>query len=339
MKLYVQKIILQIKSIYQLPMFSKFFIFQLFCLLVLPFGAVAQLTATHEGINRIDSLLAVPKSLNFLVIGDWGRNGYFHQQDVADRMNEAAYQNEAAFIVSTGDNFYINGVASVDDPLWLSSFENIYKGSELQRDWFAVLGNHDYHGSVQAQIDYSKKSRRWRMLDRFYKVERTLRDGSGEKILLLFIDSNPFQPAYTPVGYPDIAACDTAQQKAWIKNTLSKSNAKWKIVVGHHPLYSGGVRKGKTQDMATAFEHLFETYKVDAYFCGHEHDLQHIRLKHTHQFLSGAGSEVRPTGSTEGTLFSASVQGFMAVSATKEQLLVQVVDYKGNVLYRATLKK
>lgn len=66
------------------------------------------------------------------------------------------------FIISVGDNFYTNGVASVDDPMWKTSFEDIYKGANLFIDWYPVLGNHDYRGNPQAQIDYSKRSRRWK---------------------------------------------------------------------------------------------------------------------------------------------------------------------------------
>ncbi len=83
------------------------------------------------------------KAINFLVVGDWGRNGQFKQQEVADRMGEAAEQLDAQFILSTGDNFYVNGVASVDDDAWNSSFENVYKAHSLMVDWHPVLGNHD----------------------------------------------------------------------------------------------------------------------------------------------------------------------------------------------------
>jgi metallophosphoesterase superfamily enzyme len=102
-------------------------------------------------------------TLHFFVVGDWGRNGEEHQRNVAIMMSEAAKVVEPEFIISTGDNIYPNGVASVQDPLWMSSFENVYKEHNLFCIWNVVLGNHDYRGNVQAEIDYSGISRRWNM--------------------------------------------------------------------------------------------------------------------------------------------------------------------------------
>src|SRR5450432_3924459 len=84
-----------------------------------------------------------PKALNFLVVGDWGRQGDYHQSDVAKTMNDFSDTYDAKFIISTGDNFYVNGVRSIHDPLWQSSFEDVYRGIWLQKDWYVVLGNHD----------------------------------------------------------------------------------------------------------------------------------------------------------------------------------------------------
>jgi hypothetical protein len=80
---------------------------------------------------------------------------------------------------------------------------------------------------------------------------------------------------------------------------------------------------------------------VDAYFCGHEHDLQIIKPKgrYTTQFLSGAGCEVRPTGNREGTVFAAELPGFMTFSINETNLLTQVVGADGSILYTATLNK
>src|SRR5688572_27524140 len=67
-----------------------------------------------------------PKALNFILMGDWGRNGDDHQKHVADQMGKVAAQASVDFIISAGDNFYPEGVASEFDPLWKYSFEDIY---------------------------------------------------------------------------------------------------------------------------------------------------------------------------------------------------------------------
>ena len=70
---------------------------------------------------------------HFYIIGDWGRQGEEGQQEVADMMAKAAKVIEPEFIISTGDNFYPNGVASVHDPVWKTSFEDVYHHFSLHR--------------------------------------------------------------------------------------------------------------------------------------------------------------------------------------------------------------
>ncbi|KAH9603968.1 hypothetical protein KSS87_023571 [Heliosperma pusillum] len=40
------------------------------------------------------------------------------------------------FIVSTGDNFYDDGLTGVDDPAFTESFTNIYTAPSLQKPWY-----------------------------------------------------------------------------------------------------------------------------------------------------------------------------------------------------------
>jgi hypothetical protein len=271
----------------------------------------------------------------FIVVGDWGRNGFHHQKDVADRMHEASEALDPAFIISTGDNFYDNGVASVHDPLWRTSFEDIYNGSGLLRNWYVVLGNHDYRGSVQAQLDYSNVSRRWRLPARYYTVQEGLEEDAEASFI--FIDTNPFQGKYhkNPEKYDQINRQDTTAQVEWIDSVLTNSSAKWKIVIGHHPLFTSGKRAKEEQDTRIRFEGVFARYGVDAYFSGHEHDLQHHKAEGpTHYFVSGAGSEVRPlTEKVPTTLFAESRSGFMVLGLNATSMHVHAIDYTGKVLY------
>lgn len=41
------------------------------------------------------------------------------------------------FVVSTGDNFYDNGLRSVHDPAFQDSFTNIYTANSLQKQWYS----------------------------------------------------------------------------------------------------------------------------------------------------------------------------------------------------------
>ena len=283
-------------------------------------------------------------AISLLVVGDWGRQGEHGQRDVAAVMGRVAESIDAAVVVSVGDNFYPNGVESVRDPQWQSSFENIYTAHSLHIPWIVATGNHDYHGSVQAQIDYSSVSRRWHMPGRYF--DTTLveeHDGDTVSVLLLVIDTSPFQVRYRNSGtleYTDIDKQDTAVQRRMIDSVLRSSKATWKVVIGHHPMYSGGKRKGMTQDMITAFHRSFADHGVHAYIAGHEHDLQHHDDGSGVQyFVSGAGSQVRPVGPMEHTKFAKSVSGFATMVASSSQLQVHFVDLNGTLLYSTAIRR
>ncbi|MBU3006288.1 metallophosphoesterase [Paraglaciecola arctica] len=306
--------------------------------------SVSHATSVHDQAyyqaHQIHGLSVPEESLNFLVIGDWGRNGHYQQKTVADMMDVAMWQLDAEFIATTGDNFYSNGVASVDDPYWKSSFEDIYHGPHLFENWYPTLGNHDYRGNWQAQIEYSNLSRRWEFPNNYYAKNFVLAD--QEELLILFIDTSPLNPGYKNVAkYAESQKQDGAKQLAWIEQKLQSSNAKWKIIVGHHPLYTSGKRYGKTADIRGVLEPIFEKNKVDAYFAGHEHDLQHNQPKGTtvQHFVSGAGSELRKVAQRSFTRFAEATAGIASVSVSSNELLVQFISGANKVLYQYSIHK
>jgi tartrate-resistant acid phosphatase type 5 len=280
---------------------------------------------------------ATPGALSFLVVGDWGRYGSPPQRAVAAQMAQSAETLGAKFFVSTGDNFYPNGVASVDDPQWQQSFEQVYSDFALHNDWYVVLGNHDYHGNPQAEVDYTHRSQRWHMPARYYTVIKHIDKATDAQFF--FIDTTPFIAEYkkTPDQYA-LTGQDTSAQLTWLEQTLAQSKARWKFVVGHHHIYSGG-KRGTQQELERSIVPLMKKYGVQAYINGHEHDLQviqHPGAKTTY-LVSGTGSEHRPTGNTEGTLFSLSACGFMALSLTPDHLRVQVIDDSGAMRFERSL--
>lgn len=281
------------------------------------------------------------KSFKFLVVGDWGRNGQMSQQDVADEMGKYNETFEGKCVISTGDNFYCCGVASADDPQWMSSFENVYRNHSLQIDWYPVLGNHDYKGSPQAELDYAKKSRRWVMPARYYTLVHKI--DATSSVRFIFLDTDPFIDEYNkkPASYADIATQHAEVQLQWLDSVLAASKETWKVVVGHHPVYSSGSEHGNQPELIARLKPVLEKYHVDAYIAGHEHDLQHQKAAdgNVNYFVSGAGSEVRPTGKTVTTRFSASTPGFMAVTVSKNAFSLQVISAKGKALYKTDLAK
>lgn len=277
-------------------------------------------------------------AIRFAVIGDWGLWGQPDQLKVAAALDKIGAECAYDFIISTGDNFYDAGVDSVQDVLWNMSYEYVYTGTHLQCPWYVVLGNHDYRGAPSAEIAYSQLSSRWKLPAKYYKEQFSF--FNGELLDIFFMDSNPYQKDLLSAGssYPELNPLDTVYQNGWIENGLRNSSAKWKVVVGHHPLYTCGVRKNQPQYMRK-FEGLFNETQVDAYFCGHEHDLQvHKPLGVVTYFVSGGGGSKRAIQSPfEFTHFAKSTLGFMVVEVTNSIMTVTSYNENGQVLHIETI--
>ncbi len=297
-------------------------------------------------VSHVPKLVHDPKALQFIAMGDWGRNGADHQKQVAEQMGKTAADIHAQFIISTGDNFYPSGVISEQDPLFRYSFEDIYTAFSLQWDWYLVLGNHDYKSNPDAQLAYSKISRRWKMPARYYSTMFSLNGDTTQQVLIAFIDTNPFIPEfYKNSEYgPNVRSQDSAMQKTWLRKILSdsSSNIKWKIVVGHHPMFTGGSRTNgyDTKAIRNTLKPLLDQYGVHVYLSGHEHSLQHLKpTGKTNHFISGAASEKTPAQLVDESKMAASVYGFMVFSITTNTITVHTMDEAGKIIYTTDVKK
>lgn len=310
---------------------------------VLIFTMIVGASYCHGQDRTAPKLETNPQALNFILMGDWGRNGADHQKEVASKMGEVASVASVDFIISAGDNFYPSGVASEHDPLWHYSYENIYTDFSLQWNWYPVLGNHDYGSNPEAQVKYSAISRRWQMPSRYYTKHFNLNGDSAQSVLIIFVDTTPLIRHYYAGQFHKVHDQDSTRQKIWIEEQLVKGRtAKWKFIVGHHPAYTGGGRteSNDTRSIRRVLEPLMEKYGVDGYLSGHEHSLQHIGpVKSVHHFISGAASERTPARMLPISKFARSEYGFMLFSITSNKMLVQVIDYKGNVIYKTDLNK
>lgn len=287
-------------------------------------------------------------SVNFLVLSDWGREGINDttkkapgQLKVARQLGATAGEIGASFVVTCGDNFHGRGVSSPTDQLWEVNYERVYRDRSLQIPWFVALGNHDYEGNVNAELQYARTSGRWVQPARYYAFTRELPDSTA--ILFLVLDSSPFVREYRrdPRDHHHVLGQDTAAQVRWLDSTLSQTRAHWKLAFFHHPVYSASTTHGSTIELQGAFRPLFECYHVDACFSGHDHDMQHSRPEGStvEYFGVGGGSETRPAGHSPFTKFSVASLGFGVVSVTRHELRVSFVNDRGEQIYCYDLRK
>lgn len=286
----------------------------------------------------------------FFVVGDWGRAANDNQQTVARMMGELGKCYQPSFVISTGDNFYVNGLKMQSDPYFTKTFTNVYTAPALQVPWYAVLGNHDYGELTDEQVatcsssnvatcpkgccvsplwqhtsNISSLDSRWTLTQGAWKLSKM-----GGKLDIIFADTTPLVAKYRQKSWANVAggvaSQDADAQKAVIKSLLQSSTAPWKIFIGHHPVHSlaehcnGDPVGGDCADMQFLKPWLQES-KVATYMCGHDHDLQAITTSDDPvvYVVSGAGSDVRSGEFDEvkvpaGTDFwGQSEQGFVAV--------------------------
>ncbi|HXC35229.1 MAG TPA: tartrate-resistant acid phosphatase type 5 family protein [Candidatus Acidoferrales bacterium] len=284
----------------------------------------------------------VPSStLNFLVLGDWGRRGELDQKEVAEQMGIAAQNISARFVIAVGDNFYENGVASLTDPHWQESFEAVYTAPSLRIPWHVILGNHDYHGNCDAQLAYALRSPRWTMPARYYMQSHQI--DHQTRADFFYVDTTPMVKIYYRHEFEEriranVITQDVPGQLAWFKAALAGSKAQWKVVFGHHPIYSGG-EHGDQPELIQSILPLLREHNVHAYFNGHDHDLQHLVAGDVNLFCTGAGSQVRPTKKIEYTRFAKSQSGFTTVSLGPDKMDVAMIDWQGTALYTTTVAR
>lgn len=265
--------------------------------------------------------------LEFMAVGDAG-SGNEGQRIVAGSMKEYALQNPVKFVLYLGDNFYPNGVDSVDDPKFQDHFEEIYDKTVLNIPFYVIVGNHDYTGDVYAQIAYTQKSSRWTMPGLYYSFSRELND--QDTVQFYALDTDPI-----------VNGENVDEQLVWFENQLQECapRARWNIVYGHHPFYSNGYHGDSTEMIDKVFP-LLAQYGVDIYISGHDHDLQILApVNGVHLHVNGAGSKLRDTLCKENSLYAASLLGFMTFRISHDQAVVSVVLHEGIIDYCYVISK
>ncbi|MDR2057786.1 MAG: metallophosphoesterase [Dysgonamonadaceae bacterium] len=281
-------------------------------------------------------------AVNFIVANDLGRNGYYDQKPIAQIMAYTAEHLDIEMIAAAGDVHHFEGVASVDDPLWMTNYELIYDHPELMIDWYAVCGNHEYRGNTQAVLDYAHVSRRWNAPSRYYTRAITANDGVSCR--LVFIDTTPLMDKYRndTLTYPDACKQDAILQLHWIDSVLTHSSEKWKIVIGHHPVYAETKKEeSERTDLQARLAPILEKNHVDAYFCGHIHNFQHIQLPSStvNYVVNSAGSLARPVKAIEGTQFCSGDPGFTLCSVDTSAFRFFFINQKGKTIYRYSIMR
>lgn len=275
-------------------------------------------------------------NLHFLVVGDWGQASD-QQRQVASAMAGVADRVGTRFVISTGDNFYPRGVGSVSDPQFRDSFEEIYSAPSLQTPWYAVLGNHDYEGSPNAEVAYSQRSTRWRMPARYWAENMAV---GGETASFYFLDTTPISRLGNAAAHVPLlgTAGEAREQLQWFEERLAADRSAWKIVVGHHPILSSG-NHGESPALVERVKPLLERYGVQIYLNGHDHDLEHLIDNGVNYVCSGSGALSRQIEAVTQSRFAYANIGFASCELNAEALALRFHAADASTIYEAQITR
>jgi len=237
-----------------------------------------------------------------LILGDQG-SGDKCQAEVALAMEKVAAEKGADLVLLLGDNFIQHGIKDTDDKQIQSKFESVYK---LDLPFFAVLGNHDFKGNWKAQIELTDLNPRWNMPGATYFFE------AG------------------PVAFYGI---NTTCSICSIFSLFKKTKKPWRIAFGHHPMVSTGRHGG----MLKSEQWVIRKTKIDTYFSGHHHLLEHIKLEGVDQITSGAGGtnlNEKEERDHPGKQFYLLEHGFVWAKFTQTEALYEFYDKTGALAYQ-----
>lgn len=202
------------------------------------------------------------------------------------------------FAVMLGDNIYDAGATlGADGRDDAERFEALlnrpYQGLQAQDPGFViypVLGNHDWDTSregAMAQVAWLEQSPLYEMDGVFYSA----RPAPGVELFaidttLLLNAETVYEDALTPEGAPvetneedreepwATPVGEEARMLAWLEESLAASDARWKLVVGHHPVWSSSGTKHEEAKVLRKLLMPALCRYADAYLVGHDHTLE-----------------------------------------------------------------
>ena len=260
--------------------------------------------------------------LHVAALGDFG-SGDRNQAAVAHAMAQRNREIRFDMGIGLGDNFYRCGVRSANAPLWKLRWEDLY--TPLGIPFYTSLGNHDYghppvicpaeKASPEAEIAYSEHSKSWRMPARYYTFV-------AGPVRFFAIDTE---------GWSD-------EQYSWLKKKLQdtrhESGVSWRIVYGHHPMYTSGVHLNERRigELRRELAPILKEAEVDFYIAGHDHDMEHLEAGGVEYLICGAGgAHLRAVRhAVPQSVFHATTFGFLDLVVDAHKVTAQFFDTKLN---------
>lgn len=305
-----------------------------------------------------------------IFVGDTG-TGDGRAAGVAEQVRQVAEAVPVSHVFLLGDNVYgYRSPQSITDK-FLDVYRGVFSGGVR---FHAALGNHDldfcsdsdlrpvprddtaYRLSPRCSVESQVRTPElgYRGGFRYYSVEVEAqspgwqRDGagvgdrprSGEPPLVevFVVDSNTLGSEQTRLEQ----GTDEPQLR-WLEEALQQSNARWKIVTMHHPVYAP-VRcrwfrfrcRGADEVLRAELEPIFREHGVDVVFQAHQHLYARLLPQHgIRYFVTGAGGRRADSFRSDESTVPRDDRGafnhFVYVRVTEDRFGYCVVDAYGGI--------
>lgn len=296
-------------------------------------------TRLLTGALAFQTARSADERFSFLVFGDSGR-GTRAQYRLAQQMLRA--EPPPDFLLHTGDIVYGAG----ERHKYEERFFAPYRALLARVNFWPCLGNHDLGA---ADTDEPNAFAPPLAYQEVFEVPQNGPAGSRPDCNYWFDHANARFAVFD--SNQDEAALRTTVAP-WLTTVFAGASGRWKIVVCHHPPYTGG-RYARDLTVRNAIVPALETAGVDLVFSGHDHNYQR-----THPLLrgdivpAGTGIVYVVSGAGGASLYSASEPRPAFVAALNDQefsfthvivagdtLTLRQIDIDGRVLDEYKLQK
>jgi hypothetical protein len=120
----------------------------------------------------------------------------------------------------------------------------------------------------------------------------------------------------------------------WLDAAVGASEARWKVVYGHHPIFAPERNAKSGMYMKYMQARLWPVIRgrVDAYLCGHQHAMAHMDPRDgVHFFMSGGGGAPlsKVAKKAADAIFAESTFGFLTLEASEARMSIAIFDTDG----------
>ncbi len=261
-------------------------------------------------------------TLRFVVMGDSG-SGCAAQYRVAYQMQLAAPE----IVVSVGDVAYKHGTADEVRTRYFYPYATLVD----RIPFFIAMGNHDVErdGGRPLLDALVLPTNDRNGSERFYSIDRG-------PCHFAFLDSN--------------VSLEDSGQVEWLTEDLARSQARWKFVVLHNPVYSTSVW-GTNETLVDLLCPVFEANGVDMVFSGHEHTYMRSRpilegevVDEGHRVTyvitgGGGGSRIDPVSDGPIVASCKAVHHFVLIEIDGGTLTYRTIDAAGETIDETSITK